>query len=74
MEYVVITSSGTFDFTLGKLAVTNSSIAAVDENGAMHAKQGEELLAVMRADFAQEYQSKLAALEELQNRSGRYEH
>ena len=74
MEYVVITSSGTFDFTLGKLAVTKSSIDAVDENGAMHAKQGEELLAVMRADFAQEYQSKLAALEELQNRSGRYGH
>jgi hypothetical protein len=74
MEYLVITTSGTFNLTLGKLAVTEGSVAAVDADGKMHAKQGDEIVAFMRADFAQEYKSKLAALEQLQNRSGRYEH
>lgn len=70
MKYTVITTSGTFDLTLGQLAVTGKNIACRDANGQAHALKGSELVAVMRSDFAADYEANLAELERLRNTNG----
>jgi hypothetical protein len=70
MKYVVITSSGTFDFNMGQLAATPGSLACRDADGTAHAFKGNELVAVMRSDFAERYEAVLAELEQLKNRNG----
>jgi hypothetical protein len=70
MNYTVITTAGTFEFTLGQIGVTKGNVGARDADGTAHAYQGAEIIAMMRADFKESYQAALAELEQLKNRNG----
>ena len=71
MKYVVFTeNAGTFELTLGQIAINEGNIACRDANGTAHAAKGANVIAMMRSDFADSYKSALEELEQLKNRNG----